>query len=277
MRSPTQECTGCHLKSDETSPLSLPAQQTVGNANLEIKIHAHLQEEQQADTAQHFPTESVHGFDASHSKIHRIACIGAGHVGGPTSAVLAYMNPNIDITVVDRDSERIKAWNSANLPIYEPDLDNIVITTRDGHIMDDSMSGPQYSTAQYGAVPALTREMATSQDAYHKKHGPAAIRLTRRPNLFFSTDVEKAVADADLVFICVNTPPKGDGSCTGSAFDLKDIEVATRMIATVARSNKIVVEKSTVPCRTADSIRCIVRVSSLARSTSDLATNPDRV
>ena len=58
--------------------------------------------------------------------IRRICCIGAGYVGGPTSSVLAYMCPNIQVTVVDKSESRINQWNSPKLPIYEPGLDKIV-------------------------------------------------------------------------------------------------------------------------------------------------------
>ena len=58
--------------------------------------------------------------------IRRICCIGAGYVGGPTSSVLAYKCPNIQVTVVDKSESRINQWNSPKLPIYEPGLDKIV-------------------------------------------------------------------------------------------------------------------------------------------------------
>ena len=56
-------------------------------------------------------------------KISKIACIGAGYVGGPTMSVIAYKNPDIEITVVDVNADRINAWNSSDfdkLPIFEP-------------------------------------------------------------------------------------------------------------------------------------------------------------
>ena len=145
------------------------------------------------------------------SKIRRITCLGSGYVGGPTSAVTAFKSSDIEVTVVDVNPERIAAWQSDSLPIYEPGLYDIV-------------------------------------------------RAARKTNLFFSTDIDEAIKDADLIFVCVNTPTKANGIGKGAAADLGFVEAATRNIAEVASTDKIVVEKSTVPCSTAQSMREIVRM-----------------
>merc|ERR1712165_416326 len=62
--------------------------------------------------------------------IERICCIGAGYVGGPTCSVIAYKCPYIDVTVVDINQDRINQWNSDELPIYEPGLEEVVKTAR---------------------------------------------------------------------------------------------------------------------------------------------------
>src|SRR5690554_2813470 len=145
-------------------------------------------------------------------QIKNITCIGAGYVGGPTMAVVAQKNPNISITVVDLNTERIAAWNDrdlSKLPIYEPGLDEV-------------------------------------------------IREARGRNLFFSTDVEKAIDQADMIFISVNTPTKTYGKGKGQAADLKFIELCARQIAAVAKNDKIVVEKSTLPVRTAEALKSIL-------------------
>ena len=145
-------------------------------------------------------------------KITKICCIGAGYVGGPTMAVIAQKCPNIQVTVVDLNEERIAAWNdenSDNIPIYEPGLSAIVAETRG-------------------------------------------------KNLFFSTDVEKAIDEAQIIFISVNTPTKTYGKGKGMAADLKYIELCARQIAKIAKDNKIVVEKSTLPVRTAEAIKSIL-------------------
>ncbi|WP_343625817.1 UDP-glucose 6-dehydrogenase [Flavobacterium lindanitolerans] len=80
----------------------------------------------------------------------------------------------------------------------------------------------------------------------------------RGRNLFFSTDVEKAIDEAEMIFISVNTPTKTYGSGKGMAADLKYIELCARQIARVSKSNKIVVEKSTLPVRTAEAIKNIL-------------------
>jgi len=80
----------------------------------------------------------------------------------------------------------------------------------------------------------------------------------RGRNLFFDTDVDKAIDEADMIFISVNTPTKTYGKGKGQAADLKFIELCARQIAAVAKEDKIVVEKSTLPVRTAESLKSIL-------------------
>ena len=84
------------------------------------------------------------------------------------------------------------------------------------------------------------------------------VLAARGKNLFFSTDVDTAVAEADIVFMSVNTPTKTYGTGAGKASDLKYIELCARKIAEVSTTDKIVVEKSTLPVRTAETIRTIL-------------------
>jgi UDPglucose 6-dehydrogenase len=86
----------------------------------------------------------------------------------------------------------------------------------------------------------------------------AVVAEARNRNLFFSTDVEKAIDEAQVIFISVNTPTKTYGKGKGMAADLKFIELCARQIAKVAKSDKIVVEKSTLPVRTAEAIKSIL-------------------
>lgn len=80
----------------------------------------------------------------------------------------------------------------------------------------------------------------------------------RGRNLFFSTDVDKAIDEAELIFISVNTPTKTYGTGKGMAADLKHIELCARQIAKVAKNDKIIVEKSTLPVRTAEALKSIL-------------------
>ncbi|TBO43334.1 UDP-glucose 6-dehydrogenase [Pedobacter kyonggii] len=80
----------------------------------------------------------------------------------------------------------------------------------------------------------------------------------RGRNLFFSTDVDKAIDEADMIFISVNTPTKTYGAGKGMGADLKWIELCARQIARVSKSDKIVVEKSTLPVRTAEAVKDIL-------------------
>ena len=144
-------------------------------------------------------------------QIKNICCIGAGYVGGPTMAVIALKCPDIKVTVVDLNAERIAAWNGPleNLPIYEPGLAEVV-------------------------------------------------DKARSRNLFFSTEVDKAIEEAEMIFMAVNTPTKAKGEGAGMAADLRYVEACAKDIARVAKTDKIVIEKSTLPVRTAEKIKEIL-------------------
>jgi UDPglucose 6-dehydrogenase len=89
----------------------------------------------------------------------------------------------------------------------------------------------------------------------------AVVGRARGRNLHFSTAVEEAIAQADLVFISVNTPTKTRGQGAGQASDLKWVEASARTVARAARGHTIVVEKSTLPVRTAAVIQQILEVA----------------
>ena len=152
-------------------------------------------------------------------------------IGGPTAAVIAYHNPQILVNVVDLNEQRVSDWNSYHLPIHEDGLLKVVRTARDG-TLDTTVS-----------LPGI----------------PGSFELkSRSPNLVFSTKVVEAISEADIVFICVNTPTKTHGLGAGSNADVSAIESATRTVAKNAREGTIIVEKSTVPCGTARMIQDIV-------------------
>jgi len=84
------------------------------------------------------------------------------------------------------------------------------------------------------------------------------VKEARGRNLFFSTDIEKAIDESEMIFIAVNTPTKTYGEGKGQAADLKYVELCARTIARVAKTDKIVVEKSTLPVRTAEAVQTIL-------------------
>ncbi len=167
-------------------------------------------------------------------KIKNICCIGAGYVGGPTMAVLAYKCPEINVEVVDINEDRIANWNNKNLdllPIYEPGLAEI-------------------------------------------------IKECRGKNLHFSNKIDLNIKNADMIFISVNTPTKKKGLGAGKASDLKWVEACARRVATFAKGYTIVVEKSTLPVRTAEVIKSILQFSQtkeneLNNSSFDVLSNPE--
>uniref|UniRef100_A0A7S0UYA1 UDP-glucose 6-dehydrogenase n=1 Tax=Polytomella parva TaxID=51329 RepID=A0A7S0UYA1_9CHLO len=157
----------------------------------------------------------------------KIACIGAGYVGGPTMAMIALHCPDIEVVVVDINAQRIEAWNGDDLPIYEPGLLEV-------------------------------------------------IKASRGRNLFFSTDVRRHVGEADIVFVSVNTPTKSSGIGAGKAADLTYWEGAARLIASVSTKSKIVVEKSTVPVKTAEAIsKVLTRNCQSSDVTFEILSNPE--
>ena len=100
------------------------------------------------------------------------------------------------------------------------------------------------------------------------------VKSCRGKNLFFSVDVEKSIRESEMIFISVNTPTKTYGVGAGSAADLRYIEKCARKIAEVAESDKIVVEKSTLPVRTAESIKRILDANSRGRN-FQILSNPE--
>jgi UDPglucose 6-dehydrogenase len=139
-----------------------------------------------------------------------ILCIGAGYVGGPTMALIAAKCPAFKVTVVDVNAERIKAWDSDDLPIFEPGLLDVV-------------------------------------------------KQARGRNLFFSTDIAAGIRAADIIFVSVNTPTKTFGHGAGMASDLQYWEKTAHEIVAHSESSKIIVEKSTLPVRTAEAMERILQ------------------
>lgn len=100
------------------------------------------------------------------------------------------------------------------------------------------------------------------------------VRQTRGKNLFFSTDVKRGIRDADVIFVAVNTPTKTYGVGAGRAADLRFIESVARMIAEHANGPKIIVEKSTIPVKTAETIKDILTANSRAHK-FEVLSNPE--
>ena len=100
------------------------------------------------------------------------------------------------------------------------------------------------------------------------------VKETRGKNLFFSTDLDSAIIKAEMIFISVNTPTKTYGEGKGFASDLTNIEQAARHIGKVANGNKIIVEKSTLPVRTADKIKKVLEAVSKDNK-FEILSNPE--
>ncbi|OIW18512.1 hypothetical protein TanjilG_13264 [Lupinus angustifolius] len=101
------------------------------------------------------------------------------------------------------------------------------------------------------------------------------VKQCRGKNLLFSTDVEKHIFEADIIFVSVNTPTKSSGLGAGKAADLTYWESAARMVADMSKSDKIIVEKSTVPVRTAEAIEKILTHNSSKGVKFQILSNPE--
>lgn len=99
------------------------------------------------------------------------------------------------------------------------------------------------------------------------------VESVRGKNLFFSTAVDDTIREADIIFVSVNTPTKTAGIGKGHASNIKNVELCARKIAEVSESSKIVVEKSTVPVRTADSIKAVLK--SASKHDFQVLSNPE--
>ncbi len=140
-------------------------------------------------------------------------------------AMIAKQCPDIPVHVVDLNQKRIDQWNSSELPVYEPGLQEVV-------------------------------------------------EEARGRNLKFSTDVEGAIRESNIIFISVNTPTKTFGIGAGRAANLEFIEKCARTIAECSTGHKVVVEKSTLPVRTAEAVKRILS-SSANNATFDVLSNPE--
>ena len=154
-----------------------------------------------------------------------ILCIGAGYVGGPTMAMIAYKCPQYKVTVVDINSEKIRQWNSDDLPVYEEGLGEVV-------------------------------------------------KATRGRNLFFHTDIVRGIKESEIIFVAVNTPTKTFGAGAGMAADLQYWEKTARQIREAAESPKIVIEKCTIPVKTALAMERILTGTGNG-VTFDIISNPE--
>ena len=141
-------------------------------------------------------------------------------------AMIAHKCPQITVTVADINESRIAAWNSDELPVYEPGLDEIVMSSRG-------------------------------------------------VNLFFTTDKVTAIREADVIFVSVGTPTKTYGVDAGRAADLKYVELCARDIAAHSDRSKIVVEKSTIPVRTAESLKAVLSANSNDDISFQVLSNPE--
>ena len=159
-------------------------------------------------------------------KITSICCIGAGYVGGPTMAVIAYHCPEIKVTIVDVNRKKIQKWNGPinNLPVKEPGLDQI-------------------------------------------------IKKVRNKNLFFSSDIKNSIQESQMIFIAVNTPTAESGPAKGMGADLTNVIKTANQIAKFANTPKIVVEKSTLPVRTAEKLKEILERN--GKTSFDIISNPE--
>lgn len=150
----------------------------------------------------------------------KIAVAGAGYVGLVTGTCLAEFGNNV--ICVDVDEDKIGKLNNGIIPIYEPGLEEMVLTNK------------------------------------------------REERLQFTTDLKKAIKESEIIFICVGTPPKESGEA-----DLSYVENVARAIAEAMDSYKLVIEKSTVPVQTGESVSRAIKSSNIHKVDFDVVSNPE--
>ena len=101
------------------------------------------------------------------------------------------------------------------------------------------------------------------------------IKVVRNKNLFFSSDTEKHIDESEMIFLAVNTPTKIEGKGKGFAADLTNIDQCAKQIAVVSSSNKIIVEKSTLPVRTAERLKEIINKHKQDDVSFEIISNPE--
>ncbi|KAL2066022.1 hypothetical protein VTL71DRAFT_2093 [Oculimacula yallundae] len=246
-----------YLNYVSTAPTTPDGSLTFSPVLQAMRLHDALENASVGSITHRMTTTSLDGRASGAQKVKNICCIGAGYVGGPTAAVIAFQNPHIKVTVVDRDPRRIAQWNSKHLPIHEPGLDYILRVGRDGSRAFKISREPTYSypsSSEYSSSSTTSERESQCQEA-----GEIEIDA-RDANLHFSTEVSKNISEADIILIAVNTPTKARGLGAGRATDVTALEAVTREIALHAKSGVILVEKSTVPCRTSELIRDTIQV-----------------
>ena len=101
------------------------------------------------------------------------------------------------------------------------------------------------------------------------------VKEVRNKNLFFSSDIDKNIDESEMIFLAVNTPTKKEGEGKGFAADLTNIDECAKQIARVSSSNKIIVEKSTLPVRTAERLKEIINKHKKNDVTFEIISNPE--
>ncbi|KAF5858255.1 hypothetical protein ETB97_004662 [Aspergillus alliaceus] len=194
--------------------------------------------------------ENIHNDDLqSDSKVTEpgticeVCFIGAGYVCALTAIVLASKNPNRCFTVVDKDDGLIAAWDSDQLPIFEPGLEDVLFV--DG--------------------------------AHHERQTSKALQRRRLQNIRFSTAMDKWIAAADIIFVCVDTPLSEtlDPSSGTVGLKHKNVKAAIRRIAELSTGCQIVVLKSTVPCGTVGEIEKVFESEATPAASLDILSCPE--
>ncbi|PYH35072.1 nucleotide sugar dehydrogenase [Aspergillus neoniger CBS 115656] len=180
--------------------------------------------------------------------IQTVCMIGAGYVGTLTAIALASKNPHVHFSVVDKDASLIAAWNSDHTPIFEPGLEDILF--EDGQIQEKAL--------------------------FVLSHGYEG-RRRRLANITFSSDINTHISDANIIFICVDTPsevyfPDSDEI---RGLDLKNLESAIKSIAQLFTRHKVIVQKSTAPSGICQWIKKTLRDAAPPTASFDIISSPE--
>ncbi|GKZ25409.1 hypothetical protein AbraIFM66951_002444 [Aspergillus brasiliensis] len=185
----------------------------------------------------------------SQGNSQKVCMIGAGYVGALTAIALASKNPSVHFSVVDKNASLIAAWNSDHIPIFEPGLEDLLFEK------------------------TQTQEKTLCESA----HSYGSQRTRRLANISFSADIRTHISDADIIFICVDTPsevtfPDSDKI---SGLDLKNLQSAITSIAQLSIGHKVIVQKSTAPCGISQWIKKTLKEAAPPTASFDIISSPE--
>ncbi|KAF9895162.1 hypothetical protein FE257_000064 [Aspergillus nanangensis] len=221
-----------------------------------VVVQGHTYSDVVAETPQTPPQPS--------RKVENVRCaciIGAGYTGALTAAVLAKQNPQVQFFVVDSHSQLIDAWNSGQVPVTEPGLEQLLFEDC------EELRETESRDNQYDPIEDDNMQLELL--------GAPQQRCWKLSNLNFSTNVHAGIAAADMIFLCTDVPEAIDGESDNQRLNSSTSEDILLAIAQVSTGHKIIVQKSAAPCGAVASIKKTLKTNASPTASFEVLSNPD--